>query len=150
AINKIEKYHKNIPIESRNLLSIYKEETKEKIDVCMNLLLEMAYYMRGWKAENDIPPIKDASFAPELTYVVQGNAWNSLSAYEKYIEELEPDIKDVIKKLPLMKVQKEHGSKDFKFTKSNEEENGFTILDRVNIVKKGETDIHSYSCIRLS
>ncbi len=55
---------------------------------------------------------------------------------------------ELFKKLPLVKF-KMRGD-ELAFEPSTNENQGITIIDRVNITKAGETTENQYSCIRMS
>ena len=150
-INEIEEINNNLTPHAKLLVKLfYSVDKKEKklIEGIIENVLHLGYYMRGWKVENNELPISESKFPSEKQYEVFANTLGSIKKLELSIENLPEKLKKTMEFLPLMKVQK-RGS-EISFLQSNTKENGFTILDRVKIVKIGEEDEDSYSCIRLS
>lgn len=131
---------------------IFYIENKEKVNKCLNLLLHIAYYMRGWKVDNILePPIGSRTYDPKYQDEVEENTKNSISALTDFLEENQ-NIKSEFYKLPLMisrKVQ-ELGRYNVIFEPSKDKESGITIIDRLNIVVQGDTTDNMNSCIRMS
>ncbi len=120
---------------------------KEKVENVLNNLLKSAMYMRNWDGISDYPlTVEATNFDTIKQIIVDDNVTTSLITFEKSLEYLkEYDLHEFILNLPLMQYQKEANI----FVTSNDEAEGFTIKDRIRIVRGGESEGLN-SCIRLT
>jgi hypothetical protein len=116
-----------------------KTNNKEIILECIQNLLHLGFRMRGWIDGNDYP-VKIAMVDNQA--IVDLNVQEALRNYEESCKKLESDIY-IIKSFPLMKY-----NKGFHF--SNNVEDGKTVGERIELVKKGENTSNMGSCMRLS
>lgn len=118
-------------------------ETKSTIINCLSKLLHMGLYMRGWHGIGYQYPINSAISEPEREIQISTNVTNSIAEYEQLCRSL-GKIGTSINNLPLVKYR------DTEYQISNSHEIGFTIHDRINIVREGDDSDNINSCIRLS
>ena len=119
-------------------------------------------------AQNKYPiTAEETSFDPETQGQVFLNVTCAIRAFEDQIHNLRPSLRDQFSSLPLVRVittrqgcipdpngPRGLGSSATKsglsFQASSQIEHGLSILERVEIVKTGDSSSGSYSCIRLS
>jgi hypothetical protein len=134
-------YHGDEP--TRQLISSYRNVdpgTKQTIRQALNQLLNAGMYMRGWSGSGAYP----VSYAPPNDDVTTAmNVTNAISQYESTLRSL-GKLGLQINNLPLV------AYKDGQYQVSTDDHNGFTIGDRVAIVKQGKGTGNVASCIRLS
>lgn len=116
------------------------EDVKTRIRFAIKNLLNVSMYMRGWKGGESDFPIREAPV--DNQYEVDLFVTNSITDFETICEEL-GEIGENILSLPLLKYQG-------KFNPISSEDHGFTIRDRINIVKMGDDTGNIQSCIRLT
>lgn len=121
---------------------------KNKIKQTLIALLNAGMYMRGWMGKGSETltnpyPIKNAPVISGKELQVDINVTQGLSEYDSLCTELNA-IGEQINNLPLV-IQK-----DGIYTKSTREKDGFTIGERLKIVKMGRQTGNTSSCIRLS
>jgi hypothetical protein len=116
------------------------EETKEKIGLCFYSLLHIGLAMRGYSGEGvypvkNVPPVEDHMVALRTTTCIQNfeEACNKLPVYGEYIMNL-----------PLVL----YSGKTY--YSSNSIQEGLSIKDRIEIIKRGNDTTNTASCIRLS
>lgn len=146
VINTIELKTAKMDDPTRNLCSHFKNsspDTKSVIINCLNKLLELALYMRGWDGKNKNYPISGSSVPDEQLGEVFINVSKSISEYENLCRCL-GKIGSLINSLPLVK------HNDGKYYPSLDVKDGITISDRINLVKQGTETPNMESCIRLS
>ena len=112
---------------------------KDLILECTQSLLYLGFRMRGWLDGKDFP-VKIAMVDNQA--VVDLNVQEALISFEINCKKLGTDSY-VIKSFPLMKY-----NKGFHF--SNNTEDGKTVGERIELVKKGEDTQNMGSCMRLS
>lgn len=126
------------------------EKIQEAIKRTLISLLHLCYYMRGWKCcpENQEPPIgsHETNFDKDYQGQVDLNVTNATLEFERQLENLPPDVKEVFTSLPLIRAQKQEGH-GIRFQPTTDKAQGLTVLERIKIVKDGST---VYACIRLS
>jgi hypothetical protein len=130
---------------SRLLVSIYKNgnySTKNHIENLLKILLVLGMNMRGWLGVGDYP-IREAPVPYNKEIEVALNVTQSIA---KYKEECNKNKKlgNIIDDLPLVKYR------DGEYLVSKNKDDGFTISERIEIVKKGIDNPTIYSCIRMS
>jgi len=127
----------------RSLFNFYQNtdnKTKEIIQVILRSILDLGFYMRGWDGKNQELPIVRA---PILDYnKTEAMVNTGIVLLDDYQQKYE--ISKMILTLPLMKYSNDQ------YIASNTVGDGFTIMDRINIVKQGDTGDNMSSCIRLS
>lgn len=143
-------YIKNLDSVNNHIITIGKlcEKDKEDIKNYLYHIMELAFYMRGWKVGNN----KDLPLTSEQTQTYSHELEKIEKLYiEKYLEidkyynGLSEEIKNIVKTIYLMKrVEIDDETKIVRSTSSNM---GLTIMERLVIVMKGEEE---NSCIRLS
>lgn len=144
AIAKIDLFTDGAKTKAKDLYIAYNKSdnnSKIVIETCIHLLLEMAMYMRGWMGKTDPYPIDLAPVDPNDVGTVDINVTNAINRFETFLELSQ--MTSLIGDLPLMTWRGE-------FEASNTPSQGYTIMDRVNIVKTGEIGSNTASCIRLS
>lgn len=143
-------------------------EEQSAIERALQLLLELSMYMRGWKVSTSCRykyPItaEETTFDSENLGQVFLNVTHAIGAFSDQIVNLKEALRDQFSRLPLIRVIKtQPGLGDpnrglgglttpgLSFQASSAAEHGLTILERVQIVKTGDSSSGSYSCIRLS
>ncbi len=130
----------------RQFINIYETTyDKSKIDLFFMLLLKSAMYMRGWIGEGPYPlNSADTVVADEERPSVDVRVTQSIQDIEASLLELQ-EVGDLIKQLPLMFY--ENGE----LLPSTSDDEGKTLLERINIVKGGENGTGNVnSCIRMT
>lgn len=117
---------------------------KGEIEAALTALLCLAMYMRGWMGDCTAYPITLAPVNPEDLERVNVNSSAGIIAFEEACRVLGNDMGEMVQNLPLLNYI------DGQFVASTTREYGFTIRDRINIVKGGESTRNMNSCIRLS
>lgn len=128
---------------TRNLIKVYNSsniEDKNKIKELLLTLLHIGMYMRGWNGI-DSYPVKSAIVTSDEECKMFVNVTNTIIKYEQLIVD---EIGDMINNLPLV-IYKAN-----EYQVSNKINEGFTIGQRINIIKDGENTSNVLSCIRLS
>lgn len=110
-------------------------EEKDRIRTTLEKLFELTMFMRGWKRDHPYP----IDIVPSSN--IDETEKNSLDALIS-LDEWNQKSNDFIYSLPLMIWKNE-------FFKSQLSEQGFTIGDRIAIVKSGESESIN-SCIRMT
>jgi hypothetical protein len=157
-MDEIEELNKSLSPSARKLVEIYKNVNyREDVDILLNLVMEMGYYMRGWKIETekrkkDQLPIKETETNPDQFDELTVNVTSSISSLMNKLEKVDEKCKMVFTSLPLMILRKSAQRTDIIFEVNQNTDEGLTIMDRVFIVKKakGDDDENVYACIRLS
>lgn len=116
-------------------------EQQNCIQVVLKNLLELSMYMRGWDGVSpETYPIVKAPV--DNQNIVDVRVTEAIYKFETSMDS--SPLKNQIRVLPLIKY--DHG----RFTVSNDTENGRTLGERINIMKRGENANNINSCIRLS
>jgi len=129
---------------TKNFLNVYHNslpETKKMINKALLDLLNFGMYMRGWSGLNDTYELNGYTTLTED--IIFLNVTNSINEYEQTCKSL-GKIGEHINNLPLVKYC------DNNYISSTDTREGLTIVDRINIVKGGDTSKNINSCIRLS
>ena len=122
----------------RQYYKIYEEmsqEQRENINISFEKLFELVMFMRGW-THDQLYPITHVPASDN--HVTEKNTLEALIV----LDEWNAKTSGLLYSLPLITWKNE-------FVKSNSSEQGFTIGDRIEIVKNGESD-NINSCIRLT
>jgi hypothetical protein len=153
-MDEIEELNKNISPQARQLINLGKNKD---IDTLLTLVMEMGYYMRGWKIETEKRkkhdlPIKDTETMDSQFDELSVNVTDAISRFFSTLESVERNVKTVFNSLPLMMLRKSAMRADIIFEVNQNTDEGLTMVDRINIVKKakGDKDENVYACIRLS
>ena len=118
------------------------EEFKKSIEKCLHNLLQIGMYMRGWNGKGSYPIVKSWTLAKnEINMSI--NITNAIHIFEQSCQDL-MNIGNFIKDLPLVIFR------DGTFQHSSHENEGFTVGDRIKIIKEGDQTQNVSSCIRLS
>ncbi len=131
---------RNLYIKNNNIVDIFYK------------IMECGMYMRGWKVTSQKYPLNESSTSYEkienATQQIEMNVSESIRAiYEKIKEYTEDEIK-IINSLPLMKMTT---NKDvISYIITPEPEDGASMIERLDIVLKGDKHKNMKSCIRLS
>jgi hypothetical protein len=144
-ITDIEVLSRNTDAPTRSLLLSYQSSdssTKHLISTLLTNLLHLGMYMRGWSGSGEYPVSSAEVTSPRETEV-SINVTRAIATYESVKSTL-GSIGTQINNLPLLIY------KDNEYQVSTEHSNGFTIGDRINIVKQGDQTNNIASCIRLS
>ena len=118
-------------------------DTKTAIIGALTNLLHAGMYMRGWMGLGHEYAVVKAAVPIEKEGEVHMNTVKSIDIFEKSCRSL-GKIGVQLASLPLVYY------KDGQYQVSNDASNGFTIGERVNIVKQGDETSNIASCIRLS
>jgi len=151
VMNQVEKLNVANSRQALQLGQFYKrgdEKTKASISDCLTGLLHMSYYMRGWKinGKKNLPIHKDdTTFPSDQQGQVDLNVTNEIKNFDRCVGDLADDIKVLFRRLPLIGAKSRASEVVFSPSISNDQ--GITIIDRLNIVKTGTS---TYSCIRMS
>ncbi len=113
---------------------------KEQIHIAVRELLYLAMYMRGWAGEGYDFPIREAPVCDQLAVDIK--VTESIQRFEDLCADLDEDG-TLIMNLPLLRYQGE-------FNPSHSERDGYTVADRLRIVKEGDETGNIASCIRLT
>lgn len=146
AITQIEHRNNTTDGPTRDLIQVYQRSsstTKEAMVGILTKLLHAGLYMRGWMGPGHPYPIESAPVPASMVTFVDINVTASINAYETAVRTL-GTIGRQINDLPLVRFR------GGQFHKSTEREKGFTIGDRIQIVKQGDTTGNIQSCIRLT
>jgi len=140
TIKNIELLYSKYKVSERNFMQKY--AGNEEMIHALTLVLEIGMYMRGWKVSCGKWPLgsEQTGFGNDEYDTVFLNVSNACVAFQEFIEDKE--IKEILD-LPLLQFNR--GT----FEKSNVEEQGLTIGQKLDIVSAGESG-SIYSCIRLS
>jgi hypothetical protein len=150
-IRSILKSYKSMSPREVKWISFYENLDDSQKKKCRDILfaiMDLGMYMRGWKITGDKYPLSaqdcmiDVSKIPERDY-------NITIAYEELEKltnnEIYSEVNKEISTLPLLQYRDGH------FIPSDIKEHGYTLYERLSIVKAGETtDDNIYACIRLS
>ena len=146
AINSVELLTKSTDEPTRQLAFTYRNsspDTKTVILSALNNLLHAGMYMRGWMGPGSEYPVIKAPVPIDREPQVAVNVTNSISEYEKSCRSL-GKIGAQINSLPLVNYRDGH------YQVSTSSSDGYTIGERIEIVKAGDTTHNISSCIRLS
>ena len=143
VIRRIKLYQQNTNRECQNLLLTYDTSPlplQNQINTTFLSLHRLAMFMRGWDGHGPLP----ISYAPvdnqaEVDILVS----ETIVQFEHYCQQLS-NIGDLILSLPIFKYR------NGQYVTSNNRDDGYTIRDRLNIIKIGESSDNLSSCIRLS
>jgi len=129
-------------------------ERKKKIFGTVKSLMELGFYMRGWKGSPHPFPIEDAKLTEDVGFVFI-RVTEAINKFKSCCQQLDfpivteekiPDHIDSMKRLflnlPILIYNK-------KFVESSEQSKGITIEDRLNISSE-EDENNESSCIRLT
>ncbi len=126
----------------------YEVHEQNIIEDFLTQLLHCAMYMRGWRGEGSYPlTSEETTNERELQPVIDLRVTESIRQLDSIIENMNnlEGMGDLIKELPLIFYHYRSGE----LLPSTSEEEGLTIIERINIVKGGE-DGSLQSCIRMS
>lgn len=118
-------------------------DTKQAIVKTFTQLLHIGMYMRGWRGPNTEYPVVRAEVPTDLEHVVAINVTNAIANYESSCRSL-GKIGVQLNALPLVKYRENQ----YQISKSASD--GFTIGERIAIIKQGDDTHNIASCIRLS
>lgn len=132
-------------------------DTDKKLIVnTLNKLLDFGLCMRGYRVVTGIPskpqlPIKseDTIIPPSQQDAVSDQVNGSIIEFENSLNKLSKTHSNLIKQLTLLVYQISSDDK-ISFKESTDIDEGFSIWDRILIVKDGEKTNNTCSCIRLS
>lgn len=146
-IERIKIYISNKSKTVEQFITLYeklKEEDQEKVEKCLNALLNLAMYMRNWDGIGDYPlGVNSTNFSEDKQIIVDDRVTQGLIDFEELVKD---NLGKIILNLPLMQYHKESNT----FVTSNDPSEGLTIKDRINIVRGGENNDNMSSCIRMS
>lgn len=142
-ILQIKKKTEIVDININNLKKEY-SNNKNQIDTFLNHIFELSMYMRGWKVFVQDYPLKKEICDMNISKkdVIDININNKIKELFSFINE--SNIKDIFIKLPLIKIN----DKDKSVYKSNIQDEGLTLYERLRILIDKKENI--YSCIRMS
>lgn len=145
SINGIEMLTQIKDAPTRELAFSYRNAdvgTKHTMKNTLTQLLHVGMYMRGWMGHGDYPVINSVVPMDKEPYVAI-NVTNSMAEYDSFCRSL-GKLGTLINNLPLVLY------KDGQYHMSNCSREGYTIMDRINIVREGNSTGNIASCIRLS
>lgn len=122
---------------------------QQRIQELITYLFEMAMYMRGWMGPRHEYPISSAPSTADQQYLIDQNTGMAMRRFEAGCNDL-GSIGLSISRLPLLKYQSDGSRGGGEFVASADISQGFTIMDRISIVREGDTSRNTNSCIRLS
>lgn len=146
AIEAIETYLASTDERSRELLDAYNKCSKKRklmVKDCLTKLLDMSMYMRGWKGPPYPYTISGSIVTHKEQIQVDLNVTQSMAQFQQYCYELE-DIGHKIITMPIVRYR------DGRYQPSSADRDGFTIGQRLEIVKDGRKSANMASCIRMS
>jgi len=146
VIEQIERILKASDAPTRYLVSTYtnaSSDTKKCIHQTLQLLLEAGMYMRGWRGAGNKYPISKAINPKDSEGNIMINVTEAISSYESSIRSL-GQIGTLISDLPLVKYR------GGEYIVASDRAEGFTIQQRLDLVKEGDKVNNMKSCIRLS
>jgi len=108
---------------------------------CFVLLLHIGMYMRGWSGPPSVYPISSSPSFDEISLSL--NITHSINQFESLCLSLD-SIGSLLLSLPIVKYV------DGNYFPSKYSYDGFTISDRLDIIKQGDSTNNMASCIRLS
>lgn len=162
AINICEMRNGSITSHGEELEQATKNSTElnQTIEL-FNIILHLGMYMRGWKASDNTRvggskagkyPLKsiDTNYTnPDAQNEIDTNVTLEIQNYEQKISSIQnSELRRLIKSAPLLK-HSTTPQKELVFFPTVNSDQGFTLEDRINIVKSGE-DGSIYSCMRMS
>jgi hypothetical protein len=135
---------------TQKLRDVYLKNNKI-VDILYKIM-DSAMYMRGWKVKSEKYPLNESTTlydkTDNITERIETNVSNSINdVYEKLKEYKEEEIK-MIKSLPLMKMTTNKG--EISYIVTPEPDDGASMIDRLEIVLKGDKYKNMKSCIRVS
>lgn len=114
--------------------------SKDAIDQCLTELLHIGMYMRGWDGGGEYAvEVSQLSDNVQITMIVT----EQIARFDRSIMEL-GEIGNKIMDLPLF----EYKNREFVRITSSDE--GLSLRERHELIKRGDTDVNVNSCIRLS
>lgn len=147
-------------IESVNIWKSFSGEFTNKLRNCYSnnpkivdilyQLLELGMYMRGWKVvSEEYPLISNLTLNKENELEkIEQNVSTNITKFFDMLEIYSSEEKDILTSLPLMKVAIHKGVKSFIITP--DEEDGKSIVERLQIVVNGNIHKNTKSCIRVT
>lgn len=145
AISSVELAMKNDDESIRDLVMAYRNSSshiKVAIKNTLMCMLNMGMYMRGWCGSGPYP-VSKAESSRDKESDIAINVTNSISLFEQSCSKL-GKIGRTILDIPLVVYR------DGSYQVSTSSSNGYTISQRVDIVKEGDRCGNVSSCIRLS
>lgn len=145
-------YSRELDIEIRKLEDSV--TTREEVKRAFVLLNEIGMYMRGWKLrDGDSFPLKsmDTTYDLDKQSIVDVNVTSAISEYEEAISSIKnPVIRRLVMQCPLLRLMKSSSGGYQNFTPTLNPEQGFTVTERLEIVKRGDENESVFSCMRMS
>lgn len=147
AIKDVDIYNNRYDTHAKGFRDLYNKKYKTSIQLLLQFLLEIGYYMRGWKIVSEDLPIssEQTNYPTDKQIEVELNTTQAINRFEIYLGEQPLELKTYFESLPLMSCK--YQGKTTVFLASNRQEFGFTIIDRINIAKEGTSE---YACIRMT
>jgi hypothetical protein len=156
TINRIQTINNVSDLRIKQLLDTYRQldiERKQLFDRGLRELLAMAMYMRGWDGPGSKMPLRSRDTVSTDQTSVDIKVCKSICRFEEICGEL-GDLGRRLKNLPFMMYDRGDSSTTSNATSSysqvNDVSEGFTIGERIDIVRQGDTIYSINSCIRMS
>jgi hypothetical protein len=146
TITRIEHLNSTTDGATRDLIQVHQRSnsvTRDAIVGALTKLLQAGLYMRGWMGPGHPYPIEHTVVTFNMYPTVDLQVSAGINAYETSIRNL-GTVGRQINDLPLVRFR------GGQYQKSTTREKGFTIGDRMQLVKQGDTTSNIESCIRLS
>jgi hypothetical protein len=143
ALREVELFADATLFKAKDFYYAYREASpsqRQQVRQCFSELLELAMYMRGWEGPPAQFPIREAPTFNQNAVDVR--VTEALANFEKSCQDVGVFGRDLLQ-LPLLKYQGD-------FIASNSSSDGYTIQDRLRIVKMGNETGNMASCIRLT
>lgn len=145
SINYVDIFNKRNDQPTVDMIRYYTNaNTAEKriLEDSLRLLLDAGMYMRGWQGPDTPLPIKTAPVPAGQEILVSINSEKALHDFEASVNKLRTP--SIIFNLPLVRWR------DIEYQKSTSISDGSTLMDRINIIRSGESSDNISSCIRIS
>lgn len=144
TIDRIMISNRNMTPAEIRMLNHYRhsDQNREVVHLIMDAFLDLTMKMRGWNGRGPYPIARIPACDQIKVYM---NVNSSFARYDKHCEE-HPEVCQLFESLPLYRYNK---NQDI-YIISNLLDDGFTIGDRLEIVRQGETTTNINSCIRMT
>jgi hypothetical protein len=147
-------------VEELRCLSLETPGMKNAVTNAFYKLLYAGLYMRGWKVvaasngDNNAFPLRasETGSTPDQFLDIEMNVTTALNDFDDAVGSIEsPNVRRLIRSATLLRATTQIGGGDkLIFRPVTNLEQGFTIEDRISIVREGSGTDNIYSCLRMS